>query len=134
MKIIFLMTGLVFASPDFVNVEEGQPAPISGKILTSEALAEIISQHQREIDQCKIDADFDFKKYQANQELKYELLQIKYDSEVEMYQSMILARDAQIKKDKKRDVWQRWATYGAFALGVGTTVAITYSVNQTAGR
>jgi hypothetical protein len=131
---IFLMTGLVFASPDFVNVEEGQPAPISGKILTSEALAEIISQHQREIDQCKIDADFDFKKYQANQELKYELLQIKYDSEVEMYQSMILARDSQIKKDKKRDVWQRWATYGAFALGVGTTVAITYSVNQTAGR
>jgi hypothetical protein len=128
------MTGLVFASPDFVNVEEGQPAPISGKILTSEALAEIISQHQREIDQCKIDADFDFKKYQANQELKYELLQIKYDSEVEMYQSMILARDSQIKKDKKRDVWQRWATYGAFALGVGTTVAITYSVNQTAGR
>ena len=134
MKMIFLMTGLVFASPDFVNVEEGQPAPISGKILTSEALAEIISQHQREIDHCKIDADFDFKKYQANQELKYELLQIKYDSEVEMYQSMILARDAQIKKDKKRDVWQRWATYGAFALGVGTTVAITYSVNQTAGR
>ena len=51
-----------------------------------------------------------------------------------MYQSMILARDAQIKKDKKRDVWQRWATYGAFALGVGTTVAITYSVNQTVSR
>ena len=44
---------------------------------------------------------------------------------------MVEARDAQIKKDKKRDVWQRWATYGAFMLGVGTTVAVTYSVNQT---
>ena len=49
-----------------------------------------------------------------------------------MYQMMIDTRDQQIKKDKKRDVWQRWATYGAFVLGVGTTVAITYSVNQAA--
>ena len=134
MKILFLMSGLAFAGPDFVSVEEGQPAPISGKILTNEALAEILSQHQREVQQCEIDANSSFEKYQANQDLKYDLLQIKYDSETEMYKNMIQIRDAQIKKDKKKDVWQRWATYGAFTLGVGTTIAITYSVNQATGR
>ena len=131
MKFFLLISGLALANPDFVNVEEGQPAPISGKILTNEALSEIISQHEREVKQCKIDAEFNFKEFEANQQLSYDLLSARYESEVKMYQIMVEARDVQIKKDKKRDVWQRWATYGAFMLGVGTTVAVTYSVNQT---
>jgi len=132
MKFFLLISGLALANPDFVNIEEGEQAPFSGKILTNEALAEIISQHERDIVQCEIDAEFDFKKFKANQQLSYDLLNIRYESEVEMYQIMIKSRDLQIKKDKKRDVWQRWATYGAFMLGVGTTVAVTYSVNQAA--
>jgi hypothetical protein len=130
MKLLFLMLGLAHASPDFVRVEEGQIAPFQGILLTEEALAEIISNNEREVKQCKIDADYDFKKFRANQQLKYDLLDVRYNSEVDMYKIMIQNRDLQIKKDKKRDVWQRWATYGAFALGVGTTIAVTYSVNQ----
>ena len=132
MKFFLLMSGLAFANPDFVNLEEGQPAPFDGKLLTNESLTEIISQHEREINQCEINAEFNLKKFEANQQLRYDLLNTRYESEVEMYQIMIKSRDMQIKKDKKRDVWQRWATYGAFMLGVGTTVAVTYSVNQTA--
>lgn len=132
MKFFLLISGLAFANPDFVNLEEGQTAPFDGKLLTNESLTEIISQHEREINQCEIDAAFDLKKFQANQQLSYDLLNTRYESEVEMYQIMIKSRDMQIKKDKKRDVWQRWATYGAFMLGVGTTVAVTYSVNQAA--
>ena len=132
MKFFLLMSGLAIASPDFVSLELGEPAPFAGKLLTSEALAKIISQHEREIAQCTIDSDFNIEKFKANQALKYDLLDIRYKSEVEMYHMMIDTRDQQIKKDKKRDVWQRWATYGAFVLGVSTTVAITYSVNQAA--
>ena len=132
MKFFLLISGLAVANPDFVNIESGEPAPYSGKLLTDEALAKIISQNERELAQCMIDSDFDIEKFKANQALKYDLLDIRYKSEVEMYQMMIDTRDQQIKKDKKRDVWQRWATYGAFVLGAGTTVAITYSVNQAA--
>jgi len=132
MKFFLLMSGLAIASPDFVNIELDEPAPFAGKLLTNEALAKIISQYERDLSQCKIDSDFNIEKFKANQALKYDLLDIRYKSEVEMYQMMIDTRDQQIKKDKKRDVWQRWATYGAFVLGVGTTVAITYSVNQAA--
>lgn len=131
MNFIILVLGVAFANPDFTSLEKGTPAPFSGKLLTDEALSEIISQNERKIEQCKIDADYSFKKYQADQQLKYDLLNVRYQSEMTMYLDMIAARDAQIKKDKKRDVWQRWAVYGAFMLGVGTTVAVTHSVNQS---
>ena len=130
MKLLFLILGLAHASPDFVRVEEGQTAPFQGVLLTEEALAEIISKNEREVKQCEIDAKYEFEKFQANQQLKYDLLDVRYNSEIDMYKIMIQNRDLQIKRDKKRDVWQRWATYGAFALGVGTTIAVTYSVNQ----
>jgi len=128
---IFLITASAYGSdPDYTRITEGDTAPMSGILLSEEALAEIISQNERELEQCKIDAEASFEEYKAQQVLQYELLDIRYRSEVEMYQTMISARDRQIKKDKKRDVWQRWASYGAFVLGVGTTVGITYAVNQ----
>jgi len=46
-----------------------------------------------------------------------------------MYQSMIAARDLELRKSAKKDVWQKWATYGGFVLGAATSVAIFYSVN-----
>jgi len=116
--------------PDYIRVESGETASISGILLSEEALAEIIAQNEREVEQCKIDAEYSFKEYQAEQNLRYSLLDTRYQAESQMYLDMISARDAQIKRDKKRDVWQRWATYGAFMLGVGTTVGITYAVNQ----
>ena len=131
MKIfIFLISTALASEPDYVRVEQGSPAPISGILLTEEALAKIIAQNEREIEQCKIDAEYTFKEFEAEQNLKYDLLDVRYKSETLMYKDMISIRDAQIKKDKKKDVWQRWATYGAFMLGVGTTVGITYAVNQ----
>lgn len=131
MNFIILVLGAALANPDFTSVEKGDPAPFDGKIFTEEALSEIISQNERLVAQCKIDADYSFKKYQAEQQLKYDLLNVRYKSETMMYLDMIAIRDTQIKKDKKRDVWQRWAVYGAFILGVGTTVGVAHTVNQS---
>jgi len=124
------MSVALASEPDYVRVTEGDDAPISGILLTEEALAKIIAQNEREVEQCKIDAEYAFEEYKAQQTLQYDLLDVRYRSEIQMYQDMIAIRDDQIKKDKKRDVWQRWSTYGAFILGVGTTVGITYAVNQ----
>ncbi len=124
------MSVALASEPDYARVSEGDAAPISGILLTEEALAEIIAQNEREVEQCQIDAEYTFEEYKAQQTLKYDLLDVRYRSEMQMYQDMIEIRDEQIKKDKKRDVWQRWSTYGAFVLGVGTTVGITYAVNQ----
>lgn len=131
MNFFLLMSSLAFASPDFTSVKEGQAAPFSGKLLTEEALAEIIVQHEEEVAKCEINLNYEIEKFKANSDLKYSLLEVRYDAEVEMYKRMIEIRDMQIKRDKKKDVLQRWGVYGAFILGVGTTVAITHTVNQT---
>ncbi len=131
MTFLLLLLGLaVAAEPDFVVIEQGEVAPISGRIITDEALSAMIAQHEREIEQCKIDSKFTFDQFKAEQDLKYNLLETRSQAEINMYLAMIAARDQQIKKDKKADVWQRWATYGAFVLGVGSTIGITYAVNQ----
>ncbi len=43
---------------------------------------------------------------------------------------MIAARDKQLNKDAKKDVIQRWVTYGAFALGAASSIAIFHAVDS----
>jgi predicted transposase YdaD len=131
MYLLMMMVGLASAtSPDYVTLQVGEPAPFSGRLFTEQAVVEIVTENDRLIEQCQIDSKFKLEKAEANFQLKYDLLNARYTSEIEMYQTMIQVRDTQIKKDKKKDVLQKWVTYGAFVLGVGTTVGITHAVNQ----
>ena len=125
-----LLLGIANASPDFTHIKSGARAPFAGVLLTNESLAEIITQNEREIRQCKIDADFSFKEFEAKKNLEYQLLKIRYDADLKTHLQMISARDAQIEKDKKKDVIQRWGFYGSFVLGVGAAIGTTYLVNQ----
>jgi hypothetical protein len=125
-----LLLGIANANPDFAHIKQGTRAPFSGVILTNESLTEIIAKNEREVRQCKIDADFAFKEFEAKKDLEYQLLKIRYDSDLKSYLQMISARDAQIEKDKRKDVIQRWGFYGSFVLGVGAAIGTTYLVNQ----
>ncbi len=125
-----LFLGLANASPDYTHLKEGARAPFSGVLLTNESLAEIIAKHEREVRQCKIDADFSFKEFEAKKNLEYQILKTRYDSESKTHLQMISERDAQIEKDKKKDVIQRWGLYGSFLLGVSAAIGTTYVVNQ----
>lgn len=125
-----LFLGLANASPDYTHLKEGARAPFSGVLLTNESLAEIIAKHEREVRQCKIDADFSFKEFEAKKNLEYQILKTRYDSESKTHLQMISERDAQIEKDKKKDVIQRWGLYGSFLLGVSAAIGTTYVVNE----
>jgi len=116
-------------TPDYVDITAGETAPYTGKLFTSEALAKMLAQHQTEIDLLNSDFEYDLKKQELDLNLKYNLLDSRYNAEVAMYQSMIAARDLELRKSAKKDVWQKWATYGGFVLGAATSVAIFYSVN-----
>ena len=116
-------------SSDYVELSAGETAPYSGRLFTSIALAKMLAQHQTEISLLKTDLEYDLKKQELNLNLKYELLDSKYNAEIEMYQTMIAARDLELRKSAKKDVWQKWATYGGFVLGAATSVAIFYSVD-----
>lgn len=133
MKFIFFLFlfSSIASGTDFVNLEQGDQAPFPGKLLTNEALAEIFSQHELELNQCLIDAEYNSREVIANHELEYRMLEIRYEAEVSMYQEMIAIRDEELRIDRRKDIIQKWGIYGSFALGVASTIGITYAVGQS---
>jgi hypothetical protein len=130
MIMISLLSICLAADIDFVNISEGDPAPFAGKLITDEGLAKIIAQH--EADQLQSDLDLEYAVQEKVNELnlKYDLLNTRYEVEKQMYEEMITARDEQLKINRRQDFWRRFATYAGFFVGAGTTVGIVYSLNQ----
>ena len=128
MFLLSLMSLSLASDPDFTNIEAGEVAPFSGKLLTNEALAEIISDHEASIMQCDLDKEFELQKQRDELDLRYSLHKVECEATIEMYQGMIDFRDQEIKKQIRRDWIQRAAFFGGFALGVGSTIAIVKAV------
>lgn len=115
---------------DYVEVQAGQPAPFEGFLFTTNAISTIISKHNEEISLLNADHDLAIKKLESKYKLDYDTLDLRYRSETEMYKQMIDVRDQQLKSASRKDVLQKWGTYGAFVFGAATSVAIFYSVNH----
>lgn len=115
---------------DFTSLKQGEVAPFSGKLLTDEAMAEIIATHEYEINQLIIDNELERKTLEANLNLRYDL----YYSECELKKStqreMISLRDKEIKSQQTKDILQRASFTIGFVLGAAGTILITHSVNQ----
>ena len=130
MFLIALIGTLWAADIDYANVDKGDPAPFTGKLLTHDALAQIIATHEKELLQSDLDKEFEIQKLSDQLNLKYDLYAAKCESNTEMYQQMIELRDEEIKIQARKDWIQRLAFFGGYALGTATTIGITYSVNQ----
>ena len=130
MFLLAFISTLWAADIDYANVDKGDPAPFTGKLLTHDALAQIIATHEKEILQSDLDKEFELQKITDELNLKYDLYYTRAEADKEMYQQMIELRDEEIKIQARKDWIQRLAFFGGFALGTATTIGITYSVNQ----
>ena len=126
-----LLSVCLASEADFINIIEGEPAPFAGKLITDAGLAKIIAQQEAEQLQCDLDLEFAVQQKANEINLKYDLLNTRYETEKQMYQEMIAARDEQIKINSRKDFWRRFATYSGFFVGAATTVGIVYSLNQS---
>ena len=130
---MFLLTfiGTLWAADiDYANVSEGDAAPFTGKLLTYDALAQIIATHEKEMLHADLDREFELQKVSDSLTLKYDLYEERCEANIEMHQQMIDLRDEEIKMQARKDWIQRLAFFGGFALGTATTIGISYSVNQ----
>ena len=115
---------------DYTDISKGQRAPFTGKLLKEEALIKIIVTHDKEVKKLNADHEFRMSRLTLDNQLKYDLLNLKYTSEIDMYKTMIDSRDEQLRIDSKKDVFQRWGIYGSFILGALTTVGIAYAIDN----
>ena len=127
--LIFIST-LWAADIDHANVGKGEPAPFTGKLLTYDALAQIIATHESELLKADLDKEYELQKLSDNLNLKYDLYESRCEDDSVMYKQMIELRDEELKMQSRKDWIQRLAFFGGFALGTATTIGITYSVNQ----
>tara|TARA_R110001632_G_scaffold35512_1_gene89549 strand:+ start:593 stop:988 length:396 start_codon:yes stop_codon:yes gene_type:complete len=130
MFLLALVATLWAADIDYANVSKGDPVPFTGKLLTHDALAQIIATHEKEMLHADLDKEFELQKVSDGLTLKYDLYEARCEANIEMYQQMILLRDEEIAIQARKDWIQRLAFFGGFALGTATTVGIVYSVNQ----
>ena len=130
MFLLALISTLWAADVDYANINEGDPAPFTGKLLTRAALAQMIATHEKEMLQADLDREFELQKKTDELNLKYDLYYARCEANKEMYTQMIEIRDEEIKIQSRKDWIQRLAFFGGFALGTATTIGIVYSVNQ----
>ena len=120
------------AEEKYTEIKQGEPAPYAGILLTKEAVAKIYADQEAEIAKLKIEHEYQLNTVKLSSNTKYDLLNMRYKLDVEMYQAMIENRDNAIKKlpvysqGYKAD----WSMIGGFVLGSVITVGIVYSVDK----
>ena len=120
------------AEEKYTELQQGEPAPYAGVLLTKEAIAKIYSDQEAEIKKLKTDHDYQLNLTKLEEKSRYDLLDKRYKLDIEMYQSMIQNRDNAIKslpvysQGYKAD----WSMIGGFVLGSAITVGIVYSIDK----
>ena len=119
---------------DFYNITAGEEAPYDGKLLTNEALAEILAQQQLEIDTLKAQHAAELEKLRLDSTFRYDMLDTKYKLDVDMYTSMILNRDQIIGSYDPQQAYKKtdWKFVGGFLSGALITVGVAYSLDKMA--
>jgi hypothetical protein len=117
---------------DYVTIAEGEAAPFSGKLLTDEALAKIISQHELELETLRIDYEAKLEKQVLDSRLTYDMLDARFKLDTEMYTNMIDNRNLLLKNfQPEPPTWKKdFRFIGGFLAGAGVTIGIAYSLDK----
>lgn len=133
LNILFLLTNLAIASGesvDFTTVKKGEEVPFDGKLLTNEALAQIISTHELELEALRLEKENELNQKVIDMSLEHNIYKIECEATKEIQELMIEKRDEELKIQARKDLIQRTAFVAGFSLGTAITIAITHSVNQ----
>ena len=120
------------AEEKYTELKQGEPAPYAGILLSKEAIAKIYSDQEAEIAKLKIEHEYQLNTVKLSDNTKYDLLDMRYKLDVEMYKDMIENRDNVIKKlpAYSEGFKSDWSMIGGFILGSVITVGIVYSVDK----
>ena len=132
---IFLLMGLLLplqAEEKYTELQQGEPAPYAGVLLTKEAVAKIYADQEAEIAKLKAEHEYQLNTVKLSDNTKYDLLDMRYKLDVEMYQNMIKNRDKAIQNMSvyNNSVKSDWSMIGGFILGSAITVGIVYSIDK----
>ena len=115
-----------------VSIEKGDPAPFSGTLLTNEAAASLLAEIQICSERALIENNFELERQNATCDLEKSLLQIRIDSQKQMYENIINSQDQQLDytlKVRNPKLSRELAFVIGVASGMVITTASVYAIN-----
>jgi len=129
---IFLLSSLAFAEPEYVKMKEGDVAKFDGRLLNNEALATMIAKCEFNVNQCEIQSDLQCSLKIADKQYEYDVLNAKYNSLQTKHDGLMEIKEEEVKilRGQSKPQISMWAFFGGFVLGTGTSLATYYAVRN----
>tara|TARA_R100001460_G_scaffold20287_2_gene42058 strand:- start:856 stop:1257 length:402 start_codon:yes stop_codon:yes gene_type:complete len=120
----------------FTFVQKGTQAPFTGTLFDPTATAKIMANGKFLKEEYELKLGFELQKQQKQFDLDLSQIKITLDTEREGFQKTLEVKNKEIEQ-LNRIIAKKpgtnallWGIIGGFAVGVGTTVGITYAVNK----
>lgn len=120
----------------FTFIQQGKQAPFTGTLFDPSATAKIMANRKFVKEEYELKLGFEMQKQQKQFDLDISQLKITLDTEREGFQKTLEVKNKEIEQ-LNRIIAKKpgtnallWGVIGGFAVGVATTVGITYAVNK----
>ncbi len=120
----------------FTFIQQGRQAPFTGTLFDPTATAKIMANRKFLKEEYDLKLGFELQKRQKQFDLDIAQLNITLDTERESFQKTLEVKNKEIEQ-LNRIIAKKpgtnallWGVIGGFAVGVATTVGITYAVNK----
>ncbi len=120
----------------FTFIQQGRQAPFTGTLFDPTATAKIMANRKFLKEEYELKLGFELQKRQKQFDLDIAQLNITLNTEREGFQKTLEVKNKEIEQ-LNRIIAKKpgtnallWGVIGGFAVGVGTTVGITYAVNK----
>ncbi len=120
----------------FTFIQQGRQAPFTGTLFDPTATAKIMANRKFLKEEYELKLGFELQKQQKQFDLDLSQLNITLNTEREGFQKTLEVKNKEIEQlnriiaKKPGTNALMWGVIGGFAVGVATTVGITYAVNK----
>ena len=121
---------------EFTFIQQGNEAPFTGTLFDPTATAKMLANHKFLKEEYELKWGFELQKQEKQFDLDLAQLRITLDTEREGFQKTLEVKSTEIEQLNKIIAKKPgtnallWGIMGGFAVGVATTVGITYAVNK----
>ena len=123
-SIVFSPVAHAQDTKDAVTVQKGDPAPFSGTLLTNEAAATLLAEIQVCSERASLEYELELERQRSTCDLEKTLLEIRLDSQKQMYENIVSAQDQQLDYTLKvRN--PRLSREAPFVIGVASGILLT---------
>ena len=134
--LIICHTTAVASDGVFTFIQKGTEAPFTGTLFDPTATAKILADRKFSKEEYELKLGFELQKQQKQFDLDISQIRITLDTEREGFQKTLEIKNREIEQLNKIIAKKPgtnallWGIIGGFAVGVATTVGITYAVNK----